>query len=141
VIAAARPQMSGLRFRSEIEINNINPYVRVSAEHAARLTRISGHDLSSRISEGVDGKRGVILGSKQCMRDAGQGFGVQRAKRVSNGGNGVRGHVMHWLRLYALLTAHERSIKLVDDCRLREYKNIKRARIDPAVGLLASEFT
>jgi Domain of unknown function (DUF1905)/Bacteriocin-protection, YdeI or OmpD-Associated len=37
VIAAARPQMSGLRFRAEIEINNINPYVRVSAEHAARL--------------------------------------------------------------------------------------------------------
>jgi len=29
--------MSLLRFRSTIEINNINPYVLVSAEHAARL--------------------------------------------------------------------------------------------------------
>lgn len=29
--------MTSLRFRSRIEINNINPYVLVSAEHAARL--------------------------------------------------------------------------------------------------------
>ena len=37
--AAAQPKMVKLRFRSVIEINNINPYVFVSAEQAARLKR------------------------------------------------------------------------------------------------------
>jgi hypothetical protein len=39
VIAAARPRVMRLRFRSEIEINKINPYVRVSAAQAGRLKR------------------------------------------------------------------------------------------------------